>query len=53
MRRGYLDTSLMKMKHEQYKNNKRNVKTETASTGAKLTQRQEQSPTKHSKNMAA
>ena len=28
--RGNFDTCLMKTKHDQYKNNKRNVKTETA-----------------------
>ena len=45
--------SLYIFNKERYKNNKRNLKNRNSPIWCKQTQRQEQSPTKHSKNMAA
>ena len=50
MQRGYFDSSLMKDKLEQYKTRTVNL---TSLIWCTQTLRQEQSPTKHSKNMAA
>ena len=52
MQRGYLYTSLMKMINEQYTKT-RNVEKPKQPYLVQQTQRQEQSSTKYSKNMAA